>query len=90
MTRRTAIPIGAIVENGWASISNPTRVGIVIEHGERKGKMNPGPWMRLTDGKGRYWYLGCASETMSRVRVRGHVEWPDLSQFITNEPGFCP
>jgi hypothetical protein len=88
MTSR--FPIGSIIENGWASTRNPTRVGIVIEHGSRgAGQMNAGPFIRLTDGKGKFWELSPRGSAADKLFIRGQIEWPDLSKFITSDEGLC-
>ena len=48
---------GDTIENGWASEENPTRVGYFVEQGRRTGKMNAGPYIRVTDGRGKFWEL---------------------------------
>jgi hypothetical protein len=46
---------GDIVENGWASDSNPTKRGFVVRMGHRSGRMNAGPYVEMTDGNGKFW-----------------------------------
>lgn len=46
---------GDIVENGWASDTNPTKRGFVVRVGNRRGRMNAGPFVEMTDGKGAFW-----------------------------------
>ena len=46
---------GDVVENGWASEDNPTRTGVFVRKGSREGTMNAGPYIRLTDMKGKFW-----------------------------------
>jgi hypothetical protein len=48
---------GDIVENGWASADNPQRRGFVIRTGQKFGRINPGPFVELTNGKGDFWRL---------------------------------
>lgn len=43
------------VRGVFAGEGNPHRDGIFVEHIRRTGKMNPGRWLRLTDGKGDFW-----------------------------------
>jgi hypothetical protein len=60
-----------LVENGWASEDNPLRVGIFIRRGVRPtGRMNPGPYFELTDGKGEFWTVSARSE---RLRIVGNL-----------------
>lgn len=49
MKPNNRLKFGDIVINGWAGDENPRRKGIVVEMEERK--------VRLTDGKGNYWWL---------------------------------
>ena len=48
---------GDIIENGWASEENPTRVGLFVREGRRTGRMNAGRYFEVTDGKGKFWEL---------------------------------
>jgi hypothetical protein len=43
------------VRGVYASPNNPQRDGVFVEHIRRTGRMNPGQYVRLTDGKGRFW-----------------------------------
>lgn len=38
---------GDIIENGWASVDNPTRIGIFVRRKKRT--------IELTDGRGKFW-----------------------------------
>lgn len=38
-----------------ASSENPQRDGYYVETIRRTGRLNPGKWYRITDGKGRFW-----------------------------------
>ncbi len=38
-----------------ASADNPQREGFFVERGYRTGKLNPGPFVRITDGTGKFW-----------------------------------
>jgi hypothetical protein len=49
------ISFGDVLENGWAGDRNPQRRGIVIRFGTRTGRLNPGPYVELTDGMGNFW-----------------------------------
>ena len=44
---------GDLIENGYAGAENPLRVMIYIRRGVREGRMNSGPYVELTDGRGR-------------------------------------
>lgn len=39
----------------WASESNPQRDGFYVATIRRTGRMNPGTFYRMTDGKGNFW-----------------------------------
>lgn len=39
----------------WASETNPCRDGMYVETIKQTGRLNPGIWYRLTDGKGKFW-----------------------------------
>lgn len=47
----------------WAGEQNPHRIGRYVETKRRTGRMNPGTWYRLTDGKGNFWEYE-ASQTL--------------------------
>lgn len=46
---------GDMVRGVFASESNPIRDGMYVETIRRTGRMNPGKFYRLTDGKGKFW-----------------------------------
>jgi hypothetical protein len=39
----------------WAGEQNPIRDGIFVEIKRVTGRLNPGTWLRLTDGNGKFW-----------------------------------
>jgi len=39
----------------WASPRNPHRDGMYVRTVRRTGRLNPGVWYELTDGKGAFW-----------------------------------
>jgi len=47
----------------WAGESNPHRIGRYVETKRRTGRLNPGVWYRLTDGRGGFWEYE-ASQTL--------------------------
>lgn len=47
----------------WAGEQNPQRIGRYVETVRRTGRLNPGTWYRLTDGKGKFWSYE-ASQTL--------------------------
>jgi len=59
---------GDRVENGWASIDNPTRIGIFVE-------VTTGGY-RMTDGNGSFWTSGKENH---RLQVLPNTEIPDRS-----------
>jgi len=46
---------GDVIENGWASDANPTRIGFFVREFTRTGRLNPGVTWEITDGKGKFW-----------------------------------
>jgi hypothetical protein len=61
---------GDIIENGLAGDVNPHRVGIFVRTGYRKGRMNPGKYFVMTDGKGEFYELVAAND---RLTVIGNI-----------------
>jgi hypothetical protein len=59
---------GDIIENGWASENNPTRVGYFVREGRRTGRLNPGRYFEVTDGKGKFWNLPLDSDHKITVK----------------------
>jgi hypothetical protein len=47
----------------WASERNPQRDGMYVKTVRRTGRLNPGTWFELTDGKGTF-YQYLSSETV--------------------------
>lgn len=39
----------------WASERNPIRDGMYVKTTRRTGRLNPGTWYQLTNGKGKFW-----------------------------------
>ncbi len=67
---------GDIVENGWASDANPTKRGYFVRKGTTpRGQLNSGPWIELTDGKGKFWRLPVDSKSKSYLLVKSPL-WP--------------
>lgn len=44
-----------IIRSKYASEDNPQREGVFVETVRRKGRMNPGIYLRVTDTKGKFW-----------------------------------
>jgi hypothetical protein len=53
---------GDLIENGYASAENPHRVMIYIRRGVREGRMNSGPYIELTAGRGRLMTFSTSGE----------------------------
>ena len=53
---------GDRIENGWASERNPIRTGCFVRHGWHRGKINSGPYVVITDGRGTFWELSAGSD----------------------------
>ncbi len=66
---------GDVVENGWASENNPTRVGFFVRAGKRTGRMNAGKFWEITDGKGKFWELMPTGDHKITVTERKPVAW---------------
>ena len=95
---------GDTIENGWASEENPTRVGYFVEQGRRTGKMNAGPYIRVTDGRGKFWELPITRDHKIKVtpaawntrptedRLVGALEEAEraLEALIATVRGECP
>jgi hypothetical protein len=60
---RKELKFGDIVENGWASVNNPTRFGIVVRVNRKD--------IDLTDGEGKFWKLCFDKE--SKITIRGSI-----------------
>lgn len=48
---------GELVTNPHASEDNPRKHGYFVREGVRKGRLNPGRYYELTDGKGDFWTI---------------------------------
>lgn len=68
---RKTLKFGDIVENGWASIRNPIRFGIVIEVKVKT--------IRMTDGKDRFWELCFDAQT--KLKLYGNITNKTLDDF---------
>jgi len=56
-----------IIENGWASEDNPHRVSYFLYRGYRSGRMNPGAYFVMTDGKGDFYELPADNEKLTII-----------------------
>lgn len=43
------------IENDAASYDNPTRFGFFVRRAVRRGRLNAGPYVEITDGHGSFW-----------------------------------
>lgn len=68
---------GDIVINHSAGESNPHKRGIVVRTGVKTGRLNPGPWVECTDGKGEFWTYGGPAE---RLEIAGTALKPTEKQ----------
>ena len=60
---------GDIVINHWASENNPIREVFVVGKKHRSGRVNPGPYLEVTDGKGKFWEIGYREETRKKIEI---------------------
>lgn len=52
----TAQPkFGDTIVNDVASDENPHKTGIFVRAIRRTGRLNPGVWWQITDGRGSFW-----------------------------------
>lgn len=51
------LKFGDLIENGWASDDNPTKRGYFVRRGINSGRVNSGPYIEVTDGRGKFWRL---------------------------------
>lgn len=66
------LKFGDIVENGFASVKNPQRIGVFVKYFYRAGQLNPGRFIECTDTKGNFWTTPITSD--SRIGIIG--KWP--------------
>jgi hypothetical protein len=52
---RGELLFGDLVECHSSSLDNPTRYGYFVRRGVRTGALNPGAYVELTDGRGKFW-----------------------------------
>jgi len=46
---------GDKIENDAASYDNPTRIGFFVRRAIRSGRINAGPYVQITNGRGSFW-----------------------------------
>lgn len=51
---------GDLIENGWASIDNPRRIGIFVKKNSRGN-------FEMTDGKGLFWLNAKDNEKLVKI-----------------------
>jgi hypothetical protein len=64
----TAPKFGDLVENTFASANNPHRIGRFVRVIRRRGRLNPGTWWQMTDGRGDFWEV--RPENLRAVNAR--------------------
>ncbi|MGB1215056.1 MAG: hypothetical protein ACPG4X_16940 [Pikeienuella sp.] len=77
---------GDIVTNGWASADNPNRTGFFVRTVKRTGRVNPGKFWEITDGKGKLWHA-CANEghKMTVTRASSDEIWNEAIEAAATE-----
>lgn len=73
MNTKPKAKFGDRVENGWASESNPTRVGYFVREFTRSGRLNPGLTWEITDGNGKFWELKPTGDHKITVTPAGRL-----------------
>lgn len=63
-----SLVFGDLVENGAASIDNPQRYGYFVRRGYRDGKLNPGPFVEMTDARGKFWT--CKGDLLVKIGAK--------------------
>lgn len=76
-----AIKIGDIISNPSAGERNPTKIGLVIKKGRRRGKSSPGPYVVATDLKGLFWELSERRE----INVIGRIDADQIFRQVVQE-----
>lgn len=70
---------GALVTNHIAPERNPQRTGYFVRSGRRTGRLNPGLWWEMTDGRGNFWQLHPKEKHfIGRLTVDYSTELPQL------------
>lgn len=64
---------GATVTNHLASVENPRRRGYFVRAGRRTGRLNPGVWWELTDGRGDFWQVSPSAWHLTRQEDFPHL-----------------
>ena len=52
---------GDPVTNTLAGDGNPTKHGFFVREYRRTGRLNPGSFIEVTDGKGKFWDVNAAA-----------------------------
>ena len=61
---------GEMLRGVWASEGNPHRDGMFVRTVRKTGRMNPGIWHELTDGKGAFWRYEAKSTVFLTANVK--------------------
>lgn len=70
---------GDVLENGWASDLNPQKRGFFVKQGVRTGRLNPGPYVEITDGHGKFWQFSAGPNNKIARVAPSKIECKDLS-----------
>ena len=71
---------GERIRGIYASESNPQRDGMYVRTIRRTGRMNPGTWYELTDGKGNFWQYESKSAVFLDAEGDGGAQDEDEEQ----------
>lgn len=72
----------------WASASNPHRDGMFVRTERRTGRLNPGTYHELTDGKGEFWSIQAKSTvflTPQPTQAQSNC-WCEACDLLANGP----
>lgn len=72
---RKTLKFGDIIENGWASERNPTKLGIVVKAREHS--------INCTDGLGKFWDL--VFDAGTKIKLHGNVLNDNYKKLITSK-----
>jgi hypothetical protein len=64
----TVLKFGDIVENAYASDSNPTKRGVFIRDGYRpRGQINAGKYYEFRSENGKFWQFMASSDGLTKI-----------------------
>jgi hypothetical protein len=73
---------GDRIENDAASYDNPTRIGYFVRRAVRSGRINAGPYVQITDGRGNFWE--CPADREHRLT---RIEFSKLNDQMLTDAG---